>query len=332
MTKKQGLAELGEFGLIERIRRRVGEDSLLRLGIGDDCSVQAAGRDQDLLTSTDLLIEGVHFDLAWTAFDQLGAKSVAVNVSDIAAMGGTPRSLHLGLAIPPSLSIENLDRFIQGFLMAAQDYKAVLAGGDTCRSSGPLVIAVTVQGEVAPGRAVARSGARSGDLVFVSGWLGDSALALRQLQGGTRPGDALAQRFHCPQARALLGRRLGDSGLASAMIDISDGLVADLGHILEASRCGATLQLEAIPLSAPFREHLCRNPETIELALTGGEDYELLFTAASESERDIAILAAEVGLPLTRIGSLSKEKGLRVIQEDGGLYRYRQKGFNHFAT
>ena len=331
MTEKQGLAELGEFGLIERIQRQAGTAPYLRLGIGDDCSVQTVGSEEELLTSTDLLIEGVHFDLSWTDFEQLGRKCVAVNVSDIAAMGGCPKSLHLGVAVPPALPVENLERFVAGFLAEARRYEAVLAGGDTCRSGGPLMIAVTVQGTVRQGQAVRRSGAESGDLIFVSGALGDSALALRQWQAGREPDPELAQRHHCPPARTRLGRRLAERKLAHAMIDISDGLLADLGHILAASGRGATLNLEKIPLSALFSDACRKRPELFDLALTGGEDYELLFCAPPAAETEILLLAEQLRLPLTRIGSVSERPGLQVVRADGSRYQPRQGGFDHFA-
>lgn len=329
--KKKGLSELGEFGLIERIRSQVGTTSSLRLGIGDDCSIQTIDGSLEILTSTDLLIEGVHFNLSWTDLTQLGRKSVAVNVSDIAAMGGTPRSLYLGIAVPPNLSIEDLDLFIHGFVSAAKEYGAVLAGGDTCRSSGPLIISVTVQGEVRQGRGVTRSGADSGDLVFVSGSLGDSALALKLLQDGEQPAAELAERHHCPQARVSLGCRLAESGLASAMIDVSDGLVADLGHLITASAKGAIVQLEKIPLSPFFQNSLPGHLERMELALTGGEDYELLFTSAAQNERNIEQLADELNLSLSCIGKINDDGGLQVLQEDGSLYPYRHSGFDHFS-
>ncbi|MDT8420876.1 MAG: thiamine-phosphate kinase [Desulfuromonadales bacterium] len=331
MVADKGLAELGEFGLIERIQQQAEPAPFLRLGIGDDCSIQAVAADDELLTSTDLLLEGVHFNLQWTDFESLGCKSAAVNISDIAAMGGVPRSLYLGLAVPDALSVEQLDRFVAGFVAVAQAHGAVLAGGDTCRSSGPLVISVTAEGTAPRGQAVCRSGAGAGDLVFVSGTLGDSALALRLLQQGEQPSAPLAGRHHRPQARVSLGRRLAETGLATAMIDVSDGLVADLGHILKASGHGAVLQLQEIPLSPGFSEVLAHRPEWIELALTGGEDYELLFTVAAERADDIAQLAAELDLPLTRIGTLQGITGLQILQRDGRHYHFRRSGFDHFS-
>lgn len=332
MTEKNRLAALGEFGLIEYIQSQAGSSPYLRLGIGDDCSVLAVGSDEELLTSTDLLIEGVHFNLDWTDFEQLGRKSVAVNVSDIAAMGGSPRSLYLGLAVPATIDVENLERFLQGFLSETKHYGAVLAGGDTCRSTGPLIISVTVQGVIKSGQAVCRSGAQAGDLIYVSGTLGDSALALHLLQNHEQPAPELAERHHCPDARTELGCSLVELGLANAMIDISDGLVADLNHILKASAKGAVLHLDDIPLSPMFQQICQEQPGLIELALTGGEDYELLFTASPEHEKEIVLLSEKLKLGLSKIGSISDDNGLNVLQSNGTLYQYRQAGFDHFAS
>lgn len=331
MAEGKGLAALGEFGLIERIRRQVESAPFLRLGIGDDCSIQTVGSGEELLTSTDLLIEGVHFNLDWTDFEQLGRKSVSVNVSDIAAMGGCPKSLYLGLAVPATVSVENLEQFVHGFLSEAKGYGAVLAGGDTCRSTGPLIISVTVQGTVPEGQAACRSGAKDGDLIFVSGTLGDSALAFNLLQNGEDPDSELTEKHHCPQARTELGRSLTVRKLANAMIDISDGLVADLGHILEASAKGAALNLEDIPLSSSFQNACQKQPELIDQALTGGEDYELLFTVSPVAEAEIIHLSKQLDLPLTKIGSVLDETGLQIFWNDGTLYQYRQGGFDHFV-
>lgn len=331
MAEKKGLADLGEFGFIERIRQQAGSAPFLRLGIGDDCSIQSVENDEELLTSTDLLIEGVHFNLDWSDFEQLGRKSIAVNVSDIAAMGGLPKSLYLGVAVPATVSVEDLERFVDGVLSETDRYGAVLAGGDTCRSSGPLIISVTVQGTAKRNLAVRRDGARNGDLIFVSGALGDSALALQQLQNGERPVPEQAARHHTPQARTELGHRLAEQRLANAMIDVSDGLVADLQHILDDSGMGANLELERIPLSPHFSGIYRNRPEMIDLALAGGEDYELLFTASPGAEAEIDDLSAELKIPLTRIGSVNDGSDLLVRRKDGSIYPHRRGGFDHFA-
>ncbi|MCK4690328.1 MAG: thiamine-phosphate kinase, partial [Desulfuromonadales bacterium] len=184
MRTNEKLNSLGEFGLIRQIQQQAGDAEHLVLGIGDDCAIQQQDSSQELLTSTDLLIEGVHFNRQWIGMEELGRKSVAVNVSDVAAMGGTPKSLFLAVACPAEISVAELEALIAGFLAETAAYGAILAGGDTCRSSGPLMISVTVQGTVAKGKAIRRSGAKPGDNIYVSGCLGDSALALEMLQQG----------------------------------------------------------------------------------------------------------------------------------------------------
>ncbi len=325
------LAELGEFGFIERIRRAVTGAEGVELGIGDDCAVLSLPAGHRLLTSTDLLIEDVHFRRAWTTPEALGRKSVSVNVSDIAAMGGQPRHLYLGLGIPASMPVEELDAYISGFLQACRDYGATLVGGDTCRSPGPLFISVTAEGAVPEGELLCRSGARAGDAVYVSGTLGDSALGLRQLQAGEQPEAYLAARHHDPSARVDLGRRLASAAIASAMIDLSDGLLADLGHVLEASAVGAELYGGALPLSEPFRRALAETPELLKLALSGGEDYELLFTVPNDREGALAELARCCAVPLTRVGRiLAADMGFAIVDPEGGRRPARTCGFNHF--
>ncbi len=327
------LSALGEFGFIERIRRAAGAGHGLTLGIGDDCAAAAIPSGELLLTSTDLLIESVHFRRDWTDLHRLGRKSVAVNVSDIAAMGGTPRHLYLGLGLPEGISVEDLDAFIGGFLAAAADSETVLAGGDTCRSPGPLLIAVTVQGSVSPEEMVRRTGARPGEDLYVSGSLGDSALALKRLLAGEVPDPFLAERHHNPTARYRLGRALAQEGLATAMIDLSDGLLADLGHLLESSNVGALIELGALPLSERFRAAMEQEADLIDLALGGGEDYELLFTASPKRAGEVEALSRRLGLPLQRVGVVTGEaRNLTLLDGSGKSYPCRRTGFNHFAS
>jgi thiamine-monophosphate kinase len=326
------LAELGEFGFIDRIGSAVKAGAGVRLGIGDDCAALTLPPGELLLTTTDLLIEQVHFRREWTDLRTLGRKSVAVNVSDIAAMGGTPRHLFLGLAVPAEMSVEELDEFLAGFLQAAEHYGATLVGGDTCGSPGPLLISVTAEGAVPEGHLVCRSGARPGDAVYVSGTLGDSGLALQLLLAGGSPDPCLARRHHDPEARTALGRALAQATIPTAMIDISDGLLADLSHILEASQVGATIEAAALPLSEPFRRALAHEPAIHDLALSGGEDYELLFTVPPEKEAELAELAKSAEVPVTRIGGItSAEEGLTIVDREGRLIRPRKTGYDHFG-
>ena len=321
------LAALGEFALIRRIQQQAGSAEHLLMGIGDDCAIQRQTAGQELLTSTDLLIEGVHFDLRWTSFEDLGRKSVAVNISDIAAMGGTPQSLFLGVASPTTIDSDQLQQFTTGFLAEAKRYSVVLAGGDTCRSAGPLIISVTVQGIAAKNTAIRRSGAAPSDAIYVSGCLGDSALALHQLQQGEQPLPALAIRHHRPPARVSLGQILSGQQLASAMLDVSDGLLADLGHIAENSQVGADIEMSKLPLSADFQTALQGESNLIDLALTGGEDYELLFT----SKRQDLEQRSDLNPRVRRIGMVTAEQGIRCHQPDGQLYQCTRGGFDHFS-
>ncbi|MBN2645595.1 MAG: thiamine-phosphate kinase [Desulfuromonadaceae bacterium] len=330
---EKSLNELGEFGLIERLKQHLEHtrNERLVLGIGDDCSAYAMPEGELLLTSTDLLIEGVHFRRDWCNLYDLGRKSAAVNFSDIAAMGGTPLAIFLGIGLPPDLALEEIDHFSRGFLDETAAAGAILSGGDTCRSGQGLFISVTVQGSVPCDQLIRRSGARPGDRLYVSGTLGDSALALLQLSRGQTPPPELAVRHHRPTPRLALGRQLAQRGLATAMIDLSDGLFADLGHILEQSAVGACVQQASLPWSTAAREHTARWPEDFSALLQGGEDYELLFTAAAAHDDALQQLARELDLPLTAIGAITQPSaGLCLVDSDGRTRPVAPRGFNHF--
>ena len=325
------LEACGEFGLIERIRAQVaGRDDIL-IGIGDDCCATVLPPGEILLTTTDLLIEEIHFRRAWTDLFSLGRKAVAVNISDIAAMGGTPQTLSLGLGLPGDLSPEDFDKLIAGILTAAQEYGAVLSGGDTCRSPAGLLLSVTVQGSCKPEQILRRSGARPGDLLYVSGTLGDSALVLRELLAGRTPPADLVGRHHQPTARLRLGQELAQRRLATALIDLSDGLRADLGHILKASKVGARVHVASLPLSSTFRTGLAIDSGLLDLALAGGEDYELLWSAPPAAAPALAALATELELPLTCIGEIVVAAGLHVVAADGEEIISAKVGYNHFS-
>lgn len=327
------LRRLGEFGFIERIARRVPAAEGVRLGIGDDCAVTVPPPGEVLLTTSDLLIEEVHFRRQWCDLRDLGRKSVAVNVSDIAAMGGTPRHLYLGLGVPEQTTVEELDTFMAGLLAEAETYGLTLVGGDTCRSPGPLLIAITVEGSVAEGELVTRAGAQAGDALYVSGTLGDSALGLALLQARQEPDPFLARRHHLPRARVELGRELARRGVASAMIDLSDGLAGDLGHIVKASGVGARVEREALPLSESFRRRLQREDGLWSLALSGGEDYELLFTVPPQRQDAVPEVAATTGVALTRIGQIvTPDHGVTLLGRRDEELPWPQAGFNHFAA
>jgi thiamine-monophosphate kinase len=324
------LRELGEFGLIESIRTRVATTAGVHRGIGDDAAELEIPAGHRLLTSTDLLIEDVHFSFAWTATTDLGRKAVAVNLSDIAAMGGTPRFLYIGLACPADTEVAQLDAFIAGVLAESDEFGVALVGGDTCRSPGPWIISVTIEGTVPVNRSVGRGGAKPGDIVLVSGTLGDSALALTLWQRGESPAPFLAARHCRPTPRVALGQEL--AGVATAMIDLSDGVSSDLEHILQASGTGAELSSLALPLSADFRAHLERQPALLDLALGGGEDYELLCTVPPQRVAEALALAAGVGVPLTVIGAVTEQsRGLCLRSGSSDVRPLRVSGYDHFC-
>ncbi|MDD2557017.1 MAG: thiamine-phosphate kinase [Desulfuromonadaceae bacterium] len=336
------LAALGEFGLIERIRQRVRANPAVLTGIGDDCSVCTFPPGEVLLTTKDLLLEDIHFRRTWIDMYSLGWKSAAVNLSDIAAMGGTALYVHLGLGIPAETALDDLEAFMHGFLSLCDQENTTLCGGDTCRSVQGLCISVTVQGSIPQAELCQRSGATPGDIIYVSGTLGDSALALLQLLEGEKPEAHIALRHYRPQPRLQLGRALASQRLASAMIDLSDGIFADLGHILERSGCGAELDTRLIPLSASVQQHLHQQPQRRTQVLKGGEDYELLFTAPAEQQQRIAQLSAELNVPLTAVGKiLPAQEGLRSIDHCGITHTSMREnksdasnpgGFNHFRA
>lgn len=323
--------ELGEFGLIARIAGRVKPGIGVETGIGDDAAVTKPHAGLMTLSTTDMLVEGVHFDLSLSDPFTLGRKSLSVNLSDIAAMGGEPRHFLLSMAIPSTISVEFLDDFIRGMLDRADEFGVSLIGGDTCSSKSGLVISVTVMGEQLPGKIIRRRGAGAGDTVFVTGTLGDSALGLELLKKGERGGPATEKHLD-PLPRVREGIALAKAGIPTAMIDISDGLLADLGHILQCSATGARLELGKIPLSAFFLEKCAPlSKESFHLALAGGEDYELLFTAPACRNSEVIDMFERLGTPVTAIGEITTDPGLSVISGDGGEYGILRTGFNHFA-
>ena len=323
------MAALGEFDLIDRFFRRPTRHTVL--GVGDDAALLSPTPGCELAVSVDMLVAGRHF------FDEvdpeaLGHKTLAVNLSDLAAMGATPRWALLAGALPEADETW-LAAFARGFFALADAHGVDLAGGDT--THGPLNLCVTILGEVPPGQALRRSGARPGDAVYVSGALGAAALAVAQHRGRiTLTRDELApceSALLRPVPRVALGERL--RGVATAAIDVSDGLVGDLGHVLDASGAGATLDLAAIPRAPAIERVLAGSQRELALAclLAGGDDYELCFTAPDLRGRDIASLARQIELPLTRIGTIEQRPGLVVVDEHGRPLTPLPRAFDHFA-
>jgi len=323
--------ELGEFGLIRLISGKVRPTPAVPVGIGDDAAAFHWQDGHIGLTTSDMLVEGVHFDLSFCDPFRLGRKSLAVNLSDIAAMGGIPRWFLLSLAIPATLSVGFVEQFTCGMLGLADDYGTVLVGGDTCASKEGLVISITLYGEQRGDRIVQRRGAHPGDAVFVTGTLGDSALGLEFLREGRTDGRCISRHLD-PSPRVREGRALAEAGLATAMIDVSDGLLSDLGHITEMSGSGAIVNRDRIPLSREFAAQVeSRGNGDYSLAFCGGEDYELLFTAPSRNRDAISSLFAELGTPVTEIGEITATPGVHVLSAEGKEIQTAKTGFDHFG-
>jgi thiamine-monophosphate kinase len=325
------LRELGEFGLIERIAGRVAQKTGITIGIGDDAAAIEPTAGLLTLVTADMLVEGVHFDPALCDPVTLGRKSLAVNLSDIAAMGGRPRHFLLSLAIPGDLPVEFLDGFITGMLEMGDQFGVTLIGGDTCSSPAGLVISVTVMGEQVPDLIVRRGGAQAGDLICVTGTLGDAALGLALLKAGVRDGVAVTRHLD-PTPRVREGLKLAGGGIPSAMIDISDGLLADLGHILDLSGVGARLYLDKLPLSDYYLAQQAFLQEDLYLfPLSGGEDYELLFTVPPARLPAVQSTLAETGTRTAVIGEVTATGKLVVFRADGTEYPAVRRGYNHFS-
>ncbi len=330
------IEDLGEFGLIDQIRRSFSQRSKRApIGIGDDAAALSVSPGQVLLATADMLVEGVHFDLSTTDFRSLGWKSAAVNLSDIAAMGGVPRFCLIALAIPRHITVEQISAFYHGCMDLLKKHKVLLVGGDTCSSKRDFVITVTLLGETPKRQVLTRSGARPGDLIFVTGTLGDSAAGLEMLSNGIRERGAarriqskLVEKHLRPEPRVQWGRKLAMSGLVSSMIDVSDGLSSDLGHICEESGVGAELYSDRLPLSESLRRAKGLNRPPEEYACSGGEDYELLFTAPTEHENRIIRLGVEA----TVIGAITGSKRVRIRFPSGEKRPFEPLGYDHFRT
>ncbi len=326
------LADLGEFGFIGRVAAKAAVAPGVVLGIGDDTAVTSPTPGMHTLATADLLAEGVHFNLEWIDPYTLGRKSLAVNLSDMAAMGGIPRHAILSLAVPAQMSVEFLDSFMAGFIDQAARFGVSLIGGDTSASLGGLFINVTLMGEQYPQKVITRGGARAGDLICVSGTLGDSALGLEMLRSGRAPWGSLRRHLD-PEPRVGLGLALAEAAIPTAMIDISDGLVADLGHIMRLSACGGRVELSSLPLSSEYRESLAGYAaDPYRLTLGGGEDYELLFTLPAARVEEARILGEANGVAISVIGSVVAEPGITLLGEDGLSYEAPKRGYDHFSA
>lgn len=316
-----------EFDLIARHFTRATPGAVL--GVGDDCALLAPTPGMQLAVSSDMLLEGRHFSPQDSPAG-LGHKSLAVNLSDLAAMGATPRWATLAIALPEENDVW-LTAFARGFFRMADLHAIELVGGDTTR--GTLTISITVMGEVPPGQALRRDGAQVGDDIWVSGVIGSAALALAYRQGRLFMEQIDAAKvlpaLYLPTPRIALGLAL--RGLASSAIDISDGLLGDLGHILERSHVGATLEFSALP-TLPVTQAYLHEAVARDCVLAGGDDYELCFTAPACRRNAVRAAAASAGVAVTRIGHIHAEPGLTVIDANGQPLHVDKTGYDHFAT
>ena len=332
------IEDMGEFDFIRSIQDGCifSRERLIR-GIGDDCAVIGPYEGRALLVSTDLLVEDVHFITENICFEHLGQKTVAVNLSDIAAMGGDALHLFLSLAIPRVMRVETLHSFYRGVKAMCGRYRVNILGGDTSASLDRLMINVAVIGQAPEDEVLYRRGAGPGDYIYVTGTLGDSAAGLKLIKEGLLVPESYAsslKRAHnLPQPHLDAGRKIARSRLATAMIDISDGLVADLGHVCEASKVGAIVYEETLPISKELRGIVDAGGfDPVGLALSGGEDYRLLVTVPSE-KGGLFEKMFENGEPchIYRIGRTTKEPGIRIVLPDGSERQTGAGGFDHFA-
>ena len=327
----------GEFALIDRYFAPLSRGFPGAVGLRDDVAVIAPAPGCELVLKSDAIVAGVDFP-ADEAADLVARKALRVNLSDLAAKGASPRAYMLDLILPNSIDEAWIAAFAAGLAQDQAEYGVHLVGGDMSSTPGPATIAIMAIGEAPAGRIIRRAGARAGDIVYLSGTIGDAALGLAVLQGRSVAADAagaafLVDRYRLPRPRVALGPRL--MGLANAAIDVSDGLVADLHHICEVARFDAVIEAPRVPLSDAARAMLVAQPRLLATILTGGDDYEILFTAPSAATADIAALSCALDLPITAVGRLAKPAGdaprVTVLDGAGQAIALGAEGWTHFG-
>jgi thiamine-monophosphate kinase len=333
------LGQIGEFGLIQRLSDGclVRPDRVIK-AIGDDCAAFFTVSDQITLVTTDLLLEHIHFLKDATSAYNLGYKSLAVNLSDIAAMGGVAQEAFVSIAIPPEYDVAFLDEFYKGMKALASRFNTNLLGGDTTGSKHDLMISISIVGSVPEKEMLCRNGARRGDIIFSSGFLGDSKAGLSLIMNKqeilTKEDRYLLDAHVLPKPYLDEGRVLAKSNAATACIDVSDGLVSDLTHIMEQSRVGATLFADQIPVSEPLKSFCHKHRfDPVSFSLSGGEDYTLLVTVSPEHAAGICETYYNVfKSPLYRIGVITDSQVLQLQHPDGTIENITASGWEHFKS
>lgn len=328
-TKLPTVSDLGERALIQRITGRLTAPAWVLVGPGDDAAVVEPQRGTLDVLTTDAQVEGVHFDHRFMPPDAIGHRALAANLSDLAAMGARPRVALLSLVLPGALDVAVVDALLDGMLRVADAHRVAIVGGNISRSPGPLMIDVTAIGSIGRRRVLTRRGARPGDIVYVTGTIGDAAVGLESLrEGGGAPGET---RFLYPEARVRAGMLLASNRAATACMDLSDGLADGLRQVSEASGVGISVDAEQLPVTEDVRRwHETRGRRPLDAAVAGGDDYELLFTVRPSHQGRLRAVQRLLGtLPLTRIGVVTKERALVVTYSDGP--RELPPGFEHFT-
>lgn len=330
-ARMRNKARRNEFDRIARYFAPLAASFPGAFGLKDDAAVISPSAGAELVVTTDTIVAGVHY-IGDEPPTLIAAKLLRVNLSDLAAMGARPHAYTLNVALPKSIDDTWLEAFAAGLSVDQEKFGITLIGGDSVSTLGPAVFTLTAFGEVEQGKAVRRTGARPGDLIFVSGSIGDGAFGLRVLQEqieglGESERAYLIDRYRLPQPRLELGCHLPT--LAHAAADVSDGLAADLGHIASASGVRATIQAAKVPFSAAVRSAIASRPALLETALTGGDDYELVFCAVAANASAIEALSQETGLTITEIGKIEAGCGVCVLNDDGAPIELSQPGFSH---
>lgn len=336
MTAPPSVGAAGEAALLARIRARLpAPPAFVPVGVGDDAAVVAGERNAASVLTADAIVEGVHFDRSLVSAADVGHRALAVNLSDLAAMGATPRVALLSMGLPPDLPLDEFDAMVDGLLALAAAHRVALVGGNLSRTAGPLFLDVTAVGAVRPRRVLLRSGAREGDALFVSGRLGAAAAGLAWLRRGDAPGDDVevadaVARYRRPEPRVRLGVLVGRSRAASACMDLSDGLGDAVSQLAAASGLGAEVEATALPVH-PAVARLGLDADAARRLALGSDDYELLLAVSRRRQRALLAAASRARVPLTRIGVLRRAPGVVLREPDGGEAPW-PVGYAHFTA